>query len=66
MTKGLYIQLVNRSTSRIVFSACTDEVSEEAFRVLWNSVGKTVYKGIGSNADATRNYYEIQISPLTE
>lgn len=64
-TKGLYIQLVNRSTSRIIFSACTDEVSQEAFKVLWNSVGSTIYKGL-SDKDAHRNYYELQISPLTE
>ncbi len=66
MSKGLYIQLANRSTSKIVFSACTDEMSREAFQTLWKTVGETIYSGLSAtNVDAFKNYYELQISPIT-
>jgi hypothetical protein len=60
---GLYIQLVNRNNSRIIFSACTGDMSREAFDVLWAAVGSAIYDGVKPDP-ARQNYYELRIDPI--
>jgi hypothetical protein len=60
---GLYIQLVNRSTSRIIFSAATDELSPEAFQRLRKVVGDGIYKGLKAEVGQC-NYYELRVEPI--
>ena len=62
-TQAIFVQLVNRNTSRILFSAATDELSKEAFKTIWNAVGETVYKGV-EKASQQANYYELRIDPI--
>lgn len=63
ITQGLYLQLVNRSTSRIIFSAATDELSGEAFARLWQTVGQSIYNGLKNNTGQS-NYYELRVDPI--
>lgn len=64
ITKGLFIQLVNRSTSKIIFSAATDELTPEAFWELWKAVGNTIYKGSLAKDLHSSNYYELRVDPI--
>lgn len=64
ITHGLYIQLVNRSNSRIVFSAATDQLTEDAFTKLWTAVGQSIYTGMKATDLASANYYELRIDPI--
>jgi hypothetical protein len=63
ITKGLFLQLVNRSNSRIIFSAATDELTPEAFQRLWNCVGESIFKGLKRDVEAS-NYYELRVDPI--
>lgn len=63
---GLYVSLVNRYTSRIVFSACTADLSESEFSELWNTVGRLIYRGVAdirSPAGSAGNY-ELRVERL--
>lgn len=60
--KGLYIEMSNRSTQRIVFSAATDELDKDTFDKLWAAVGDNVYN---HRDEEQMQYYEIRVSPIT-
>lgn len=62
--KGFYIQLVNRSTNRVLFSAATDELAEVAFMRLWSAVGESIYKGLVQDTKSA-NCYELRAEPIT-
>ena len=67
---GLYVALVNRSTSRIVFSACTSDLSEAEFSELWNTVGRLIYRGLvgpqqpGFPSSTAAGTYELRVEQL--
>lgn len=67
ITEGFHIQLVNRMTSRIIFSAATDELTQDAFDQLWKSVGGLVFKGLINTQKDQRGIgeYELRITPLS-
>lgn len=62
--EGFYIQLVNRATSRVLFSAATDELTQEAFMRLWSAVGESIHKGLVKDSGQA-NYYELRAEPIT-
>ncbi len=57
---GLHLELVNRSTGRVIFSAATDELEKSVFDELWATIGNGVWKST-SEVDKTA-HYEIRIS----
>lgn len=59
--KGFYIEMNNRNTGRVVFSAATDQLDKETFDKIWSSIGDNVYKG--DDSDRIENY-EIRVSPI--
>lgn len=59
--KGLYIQLTNRSTNRVILSAATDELDKKTFDEIWKAVGDNIYN---ATKPEKVHYYEIQVSPL--
>lgn len=62
--KGLYIELSNRSTNRVVFSAATDELEKRTFDELWKVIGDNIYNGQGKKHEEQISYYELRIAPL--
>lgn len=63
--KGYFIELANRSTNRVVFSAATADLSKEAFMKLWNAVGESIH-GTQQRSEADRwNQFEMRITPMT-
>lgn len=62
--KGLFIQLINRHTSSVIFSAMTDELSQEAFDVLGSAIGKSLFKGLSDDKDLHMEY-ELYLTPVT-
>lgn len=64
INKGYYMELIDRSTSRILFSAATDEVTPEAFKRLWETVGETVRSGMTRGADR-QAYFELRVTPIS-
>jgi len=63
INKGYYMELIDRSTSRILFSAATDEITEAAFKALWVEVGNTVRNGMNRGADR-QAYFELRVTPI--
>lgn len=62
---GFFLELKNYSTGRIVFSAATDELTEEAFRRLWSAVGDGILKGVITPKPGDRvGQYELRVSPI--
>lgn len=58
--KGIYLEMSNRSSQRVVFSAATDELDKETFDALWAVIGDNIF-----NKDVDRiEYYEIRVSPI--
>jgi hypothetical protein len=65
LTKGYFIELRNRSTSRIVFSAATGDLSREAFDLLWKAVGASIFD-MQTKTEADRwSQFELGITPIT-
>lgn len=64
--KGYYIELLNRSTSRVVFSAATSDLSEQEFTRLWTTVGNNIYRQQTSGDRDRWNQFELRISPITD
>jgi len=62
--KGLHIELSNRSTNRVIFSAATDELEKRTFDELWKIIGDNIYNGQGRKDADQISYYEMRISPL--
>lgn len=60
--KGLYIEMSNRSTQRVVFSAATNELDKDTFDTIWAAIGDNVYN---HRDDERMQYYEIRVSPIT-
>lgn len=63
MRKGIYLELRNIATSRIVFSAATDELDPNTFLELWKTVGTHIYKN--ANPEGRGDHYELRVSPIT-
>lgn len=59
--KGFFLEMTNRSTQRIVFSAATDELEKETFDKLWSTIGDNVYSGVEGDV---QQYYEIRVCPI--
>lgn len=60
--KGLYLEMSNRSTGRVVFSAATNELDKKTFDKLWAAIGDNVY----DHRDGDQmQHYEIRVSPIT-
>jgi hypothetical protein len=59
---GMHVQMVNRSTGRIIFAATTPEISAEAFANLWRTLGSTIFAQMSpKNAIAE---FEVRVTPL--
>lgn len=63
VNQGFFLQLVNRSNSRIVFSVATDEMNAQAFEQLWSTVGRSIFSGLKTDPRAA-NYYELRVDPI--
>lgn len=66
LRKGLFIELVNRSTNRVIFTAATDELEKPTFDELWKAIGDSVYKGAMTDKNRMVNYYELRVTPMAE
>lgn len=63
--KGYFIELNNRSTGRIVFSAATADLSKDAFMKLWNAVGESIHSTQTAAEKDRWNQFELRITPMT-
>lgn len=63
ITKGFYLELINKNTGRIVFSASTDEIKKEVFDELWTRIGDQVFHGDDMDK-CKQQYFEVRLSPV--
>lgn len=63
--QGFYIELINRSTNRVILSAATDELEKSAFDAIWAKIGDNIYKGASSGRGQEHvSHYELRVSPI--
>lgn len=56
---AMFLELTNRSTNRIIFSAATDELDKAVFDRLWQSLGDQLF---AAEPDGHQNFYEIRLT----
>ena len=63
---GFHVELVNRNTQRVIFSAATDEIAKPVFDQLWQSIGDQIFDVASDEKTDNRSvgYYEIRLTPL--
>ena len=59
---GVYLELTNRSSNRVIFSAAIDEISKETFDGLWTRIGDTVFRKATESKEIS--YFEIRVTPF--
>jgi hypothetical protein len=66
VNSGYYIQLIDRTEQRMLFSASTGNFDKEDFAKLWDLVGKRVYDKLqnSKNDQGHRINFEIEASKL--
>ncbi len=64
--KGYFIELTNRSTGRMCFSAATSDLSKEEFTRLWTLIGGNIYTQQTASERDRWNQFELRISPITD
>lgn len=62
---GFSITIMNRANGRIVFSACTGEITSEAFYEMWHAVGGNIWQSLQKTKSGFGEY-AINIVPLGE
>lgn len=62
---GVWLELQNRRTNRILFSASTDELDKEIFDQLWSSIGDMVHRESMAGDASSSDEYQIRISRHT-
>jgi len=58
---GMHLEMSNRSTGRVIFSAATDQLDKETFDKLWSAIGDNIFKG---NESEQIQYFEVRVSPI--
>lgn len=59
---GVWIQLVDRFRSRVLFQCATDELSAEEFDLLWAKVGENIRRRMMEEKDGATVEFEIRAS----
>jgi len=60
--QGMHVQMVNRSSGRIIFAATTPEISREAFISIWTTLGQTIYDQLKPKDQIAE--FEVRVTPL--
>jgi hypothetical protein len=64
--KGFYVELVNESTSRVVFAAATDQIDLPTFEQLWQTIWRGVFAGLDERGKTNNQaaHYRLRVSPI--
>lgn len=62
ITEGIWLEMINRNTQRVIFSASTDELDKAVFDQLWSAIGDMIHRESKKDKASRRDEYEIRIS----